>query len=397
MLGKVKMQNAKTKMQKLKFDIRHSIFNIRYSIILLLSCLFLPTILFAQLSAGPDVTINPGVPVTLTAKYGEDLIATPVEMKDDEAKGPFKIDSAGDFNFVFYGKTYNTFSICSNGWISFTYNPAWAGQRDAILIPSFADLSPKNCILGPMQDYDASLAQSPYIYYRTIGTKPNRKLIVMWCQIPIRFCETDISTFQIVLNEADSTIESHISSKPLCTDPGNKKATLGIQNETGYKGLAITGYNQSAFAITQKSWKYTPVPKVLDEYTYNSIPPPFELIPITPPDKISYSWYEGTSNEPFSTDKSIVVTPNETTVYTVICNICSGATFSSTVTVKVVSPIPNAFNPNSTIPANTKFFIKGLPAGSITRYNIKIYNRWGQMVFTSTETSIKRKSPTKDQ
>ncbi|MCK9422613.1 MAG: gliding motility-associated C-terminal domain-containing protein [Bacteroidales bacterium] len=359
---------------------RHfSLFTFRFSLVLLL-CLFfcIPTSLFAQVDAGRDDTINPGVPVTLTAKYGEDWIATPITLNDDEVT-PF-IDIG--FSFTFYGNIYNQFSIGSNGWISFTYQPLWGGTRQAILIPSSDDKSPKNCILGPMQDYNPSLSQSPYIFYKTIGTQPNRKLIVMWCQVPINFCETDVATFQIVLNEVDNTIENHVFSKPLCTNPGNSNATLGIQNETGYIGQAIPGYNRAEYALSELSWKYTPIPNVVDEYTVSPIG--FELQPITPGEKISYSWFEGSSKEPFSTEKTVLVTPTETTTYTVFCTICNGKTFSDQVTVNVIPKIPDAFTPNGD-GTNDTFKIIGLPVENITKYNLKIYNRWGQMVFTSND------------
>jgi len=374
-----KDQNANVKMQNLKFNIQYSLFNIRYSFLILSSLLFGSTVLFAQLNAGPDVTINPGVPVTLTAKYGEDLIAIPVTLKDDDITST---PNAIGFSFNFYGNIYQDFFIGSNGWISFDYNTLWARGNPAYHIPSSATDCPKNCIFGPMQDYDPSLSQSPYIYYKTIGTTPSRKLVVMWCQTPIKWCTNDVVTFQIILNEGDNTIENHVFSKPLCTNPGNDKATLGIQDKDGINFKEIINYNYTPFALSQQAWKYVPVPNVVDRYTVDPIT--FQLLPITPGDKISYFWYEGTSKETFSTEKSIVVTPNETTTYTVFCTICNGATFDTTVTVTVVPKIPDAFTPNGD-GLNDTFKIIGLPASSITKFNIKIYNRWGQMVFTSND------------
>ncbi len=341
--------------------------------------LLLPTFLFAQLSAGPPITINPGVPVTLTAKYGEDWVATPVQLNDDDVKGPFALDPANDFDFLFYGNLYKSFSIGSNGWISFTYNPNWGGTRKAISIPSNAPNSPLNCILGPMQDYNPEAPQSPYVYYKTIGSKPSRKLVVMWCQTPITWCMNDVVTFQIVLNELDNSIESHVYSKPSCTDPTNDKATLGIQNEYGTIALS-PGYNVSALPLSEQAWKYEIDPNVFSGYKVTSIN--FELLPITPEDKISYAWYQG--SELISSEKSLIVTPDVTTTYTAWCTICNGATFSSTVTVTVVPLVPDAFTPNNDM-FNDTFDILGLPPSSIADYHIEIYNRWGQQVFMETD------------
>ena len=356
---------------------RHSSLVTRH---LSLGFLLLPAVLFAQLSAGPDVEINPGVPVTLTAKYGDDWVAIPVPMNDDDVKGPFSIDPAGDFDFLFYGNLYTAFSIGSNGWISFTHNQNWGGTRKAISIPSNAPNSPLNCILGPMQDYNPEAAQSPYIYYKTIGARPDRKLVIMWCQTPITWCPNDVVTFQIVLNETDNSIESHVFAKPSCIDPGNDKATLGIQNEYGTIGISPAGYNVTTLPISELAWKYEIDPNVFSGYKVSSID--FELLPITPEDKISYTWYQG--SELISTEKSFIVTPDATTTYTAWCTICNGATFSSTVTVTVVPLVPDAFTPNND-GVNDTFEILGLPPTSIADFHIEIYSRWGQQVFAETD------------
>ena len=44
--------------------------------------------------------------------------------------------------------------------------------------------------------------------------------------------------------------------------------------------------------------------------------------------------------------------------------------------------IPNAFTPNGD-GVNDLFVIEGTPADQITLYNLRIYDRWGQEVFTS--------------
>ena len=379
------MQNATFKMQNVKFDIRHSIFNIRYSFPLLLSLLILPSVLMAQFTAGPDVTINPGVPVTLTARYG--MIATPVNLEDNRVSPLYDIG----FSFKFFGNIYTQFSIADNGWITFetnhTISERWAATKN-IGIPSPGPYSPKNCILGAMEEYNPGIAGGPYIFYRTIGIAPSRKLVVMWCQCPMYICPDETVTFQIVLYEGDS-IENHILTKPLCNLAGGTPyaTTLGIQNDLGSNGFSVPGRNASIWSVNSQNpegWKYL----ATSPTTYDIKSVPFNLVPITPGDKIIYRWYEGSSLEPFSWDSTVVVTPHETTTYKVTAVLCNGGTFDTRVTVNVVPDIPNAFAPNSNIPDNTKFRIKGLPAENITMYDIKIYNRWGQMVFTSSDINV---------
>ncbi|MEI6850205.1 MAG: hypothetical protein WCK29_04145 [archaeon] len=93
--------------------------NLRLIILLLL----FPLWSSAQLSAGVDDTINPGVPVTLTATYG--MVGLPVNITDDGVEGPFPIG----FEFSFFGTKYTQFYIGANGWISFTSNPNYKGNK----------------------------------------------------------------------------------------------------------------------------------------------------------------------------------------------------------------------------------------------------------------------------
>jgi len=183
---------------------------------------FFVSSLFAQLDAGRDDTINPGVPVTLTATYG--LIGNGITISEDGVEGPFPIG----FTFSFFGEKYTSFYVGANGWISFVPNVNSKGIREAFALPSAADYNPKACILGPFQDLNPLSAGSPYIFYKTIGDSAERKLLVMWCQTPMYFCESTPVTFQIILNEKNNVVENHIYEKPACPDWLGNKATLGI-------------------------------------------------------------------------------------------------------------------------------------------------------------------------
>ncbi len=366
-------------MQNVIFSIQYSIFNIRYSFLVILACLFLPAVLFAQLDAGPDVTINPGVPVTLKASYG--LLANEVTITDDGVKGPFPIG----FDFTFYGEIYSRFYIGANGWISFNPLDINCNIRNAFLVPGQPTNTymPKICILGPFQNFNPEASGGPYIFYRTIGEGTHKKLVVMWCQIPMNWCEEKVATFQIVLTGADS-IENHIMVKPECLTEDANKGTLGIQNAYNVQGMPAPGRNATSWSVAAGSpegWRY--IRQNQDTYVVEPILND-KLEPITPGDKIEYRWYEGSSQDPFSTDSTVVVTPNETTTYKVTATICNGETFTDFVTVKVFPNVPTAFTPNDD-KLNDTFDILGLPSENITKYNINIYNRWGQMVFSETD------------
>jgi gliding motility-associated-like protein len=123
-----------------------------------------------------------------------------------------------------------------------------------------------------------------------------------------------------------------------------------------------------------------PVAGSSDTYAVTEIP--YHMEPVTPGDKISYRWYNG--SEFLSDQQTLVVAPMQTTTYTGYCTLCSGEEFTDEVTVFVVPYIPNAFTPNGD-GLNDYFRILGLPPENITQFNLQIFNRWGQLVFSSKD------------
>jgi gliding motility-associated-like protein len=335
-----------------------------------LACLLAAAPGIAQLDAGPDDTVSKGVPVTLTARYG--LIGEGVTVSDDGVEGPFPIG----FSFSFFGDVYTEFYIGANGWISFSPNPNAAGTREAFALPSPADYNPKNCILGPFQDLNPLQAGSPYIFYKTLGEAPARKLVVMWCQTPMFQCQDSTVTFQIILFEGSGHIENHILSKPACDEWLSNKATLGIQNATGYKGYAVPGYNATSWSAHEMAWGYTP--SSADSFLI--APVAYALQPIVPGEKITYAWF--CDGQQIASDASVTVAPNATTTYVARCTLCAGEVFYDTVTVFVIPYIPNAFTPNGDN-LNDNFRMTGIPEENITRFNLQVFDRWGEAVFST--------------
>jgi gliding motility-associated-like protein len=332
-----------------------------------------PLICSGQFSAGVDDTINPGVPVTLTATYG--MVGNGVTLSDDGVEGPFPIG----FDFSFFGTKYSQFYIGANGWISFSPNPDSRGIRDPFIVPSSADYNPKNSILGPFMDLDPAYGGSQYIFYLTLGKQPDRTLVVMWCECPVYNCFDSVSTFQIVLHENGNLVENHIMKKPYCGYHDNK-ATLGVQNSNGYVGFAVPGHNATSWTSVKEAWRYTPA----SADSFQVAPVTYNLSPVTPGNKIVYKWFQG--GELIGDAQSVVVAPGETTTYVAYARICAGDEFWDTVTVYVRQVIPNAFTPNGD-GLNDRFRIVGLPPENITEFNIQIFDRWGQIVFESTDIS----------
>jgi gliding motility-associated-like protein len=332
----------------------------------------------AQLDAGVNDTINPGVPVTLAATYGTPGI--PVILGDDDVSGPYEIG----FSFRFFGDNFTQFYLGANGWLSFLPSPNSSGVRDPVTIPTPNNKYPRDVIMGPWVDLLPKPVET-YVFYLSTGQAPNRILTVMWCQVPmysdttgIGFCLDSIATFQIILHETVNTVENQILIKRSCPYWQQNRATLGVQNSTGMIAFTVPGRNNTSWTAYQEGWLYTPVS--VDSFQITSIP--FHLETLIPANKIVYNWYQG--SDYVSTGPSVTVTPKETSWYYVYMDLCSGLILKDSVLVVVDPPIPNAFTPNGD-GKNDSFRIIGVQSENIIKFNFMIYDRWGQLIFSTND------------
>ncbi|MDI6784884.1 MAG: hypothetical protein QME64_12430, partial [bacterium] len=143
------------------------------------------------------------------------------------------------FNFKFYGNTYNSVLISSNGYLSFgTSGRAYSNTT----IPNPAE--PNNAIYGFWDDLDPSKS-STGIYYLTSGIAPNRQFTVAWVDVPpYSTSPVGQGTFEVTLYETSGDIVCQYQdvnfAVPL-VDYG-KSATVGIENADGKMGLQYS-YN----------------------------------------------------------------------------------------------------------------------------------------------------------
>ena len=117
---------------------------------------------------------------------------TQVFLSDDSQSGVYNIG----FTFCFYGQTYTQFRVGSNGWVSLGAG-AQHGTFTSAAIPNVGFNIPKNCIMGPWQDWNPGVGGQ--IRYQTQGTAPCRKLVVSWTGVPMFSCTNLQGTFHIVL------------------------------------------------------------------------------------------------------------------------------------------------------------------------------------------------------
>ena len=105
---------------------------------------------------------------------------------------------------------------------------------------------------------------------------------------------------------------------------------------------------------------------------------------------ISYAWLPRDSSINCNNCQTVVVTPYKTTTYQVFVKDSAGCTAQDVVEVRVKNNrpifIPTAFSPNGD-GVNDFFTIYGNQAGVAIK-ELKIFNRWGALVFTGTELPL---------
>jgi hypothetical protein len=113
-----------------------------------------------------------------------------------------------DFDFEFYGQTYSTVTIQSNGGITFGGSNTLGATHTCPV-----DDRPDRTLLAFWMDLDPSQASGfKGIYFDTKGSSPNRTTLIEWFQIE-RFVssgsDSNFAIFEIKLFEADHHIEIH--------------------------------------------------------------------------------------------------------------------------------------------------------------------------------------------
>ena len=166
---------------------------------------------------------------------------TSVNLTDDSNVGPFNIG----FNFEFYGQTFSQFRICTNGFITFgdpsgRYSPGSfpnASAPNGVVAAYWTDLYPSN---------------GYYMRYQTVGTAPNRQLIVSahltWYSNRNAWVD-----YQIVLFEGTNKIWTTITSQGW-----TRTATQGVENHTGTLAATPPGRNLASFNGAGTTYEYAP-------------------------------------------------------------------------------------------------------------------------------------------
>ncbi|NOZ70005.1 MAG: hypothetical protein GXP46_12365, partial [Deferribacteres bacterium] len=185
-----------------------------------------------------------------------DITATGTELQ------PALTDESGvagvsiGFDFEFYGTTYSTLTIVSNGYITFgtdisaDNSPLPSTQLpDSLIAPFWDDLNPE-------------LNAGSAVYYQTTGTAPERRFIIQWKDIPLAAEPDSRLTFEIILFESSGEIQFQYQSM---TDgsggsgagpASGSSATIGIENPGGTKGSEVA-YNREGTVTGGTAYSFT--------------------------------------------------------------------------------------------------------------------------------------------
>lgn len=278
----------------------------------------------------PTVTTGPETPTAVT--LGDDevtLSALPI-----------------GFNFKFYCTNYNTFYISSNGFITFSAgqsNGCCSGQA----LPTTT--SPNNLITLTWEDFYPPGGGT--ITFATVGTAPNRKLLVNFNNIPHFGSGGGPQTAQLQLYETTNVIEIHTYS--MVTDGGNH--TMGLKDAAGTSYTVVTGRNSTTtWSAVNEMYRFTPGTSCAYSQTTIVSPSTITVVgtnsicsgattSLTATGNNTYTWSTG------SNAAGISVSPTSNTTYSVSGTNSYGCVANAALTVTVdTTPTVTAVNATGT-------------------------------------------------
>ena len=223
------------------------------------------------------------------------------------------------FNFCYYGNSYSSCIVGSNGIISF--NTANAGLASGYAfsnnLPSTTGALFANTIYGVYHDIDPGVGGEVGWELITLNTGC-KALVASWSDVPMFSNNTILYTGMMVLYENTNVIEVFIKEKNVDNfdiSPWNGgNAIVGLQNAAGTAAVVAPGRNglDTNWEVANEAWRFTPSGASI----------------------ASLKWYEGsgTTGAVVGTSDILHVCPAATTTYTaeVTYSLCNGTTIKQT-------------------------------------------------------------------
>jgi len=151
----------------------------------------------------------------------------------------FAVNPIG-FSFCYNGATYTEFGVCANGWI-YMGNATAANSYTALSTGS------QNNVISAFNFDLQGDATTGDLRYQTIGTAPNRELVVQWSNYDAyqSVLNTDVYNFQIRLSESNGQIQMVYNN---WTANGFRLAQVGI------RGASSADFNNRSVSNGIETW-----------------------------------------------------------------------------------------------------------------------------------------------
>ncbi|MBC7227431.1 MAG: S8 family serine peptidase [Thermoflexales bacterium] len=156
---------------------------------------------------------------------------TPLNLDDDA-----ETNVTLPFPFTFYGTTSTAIRVGNNGGILFnaTSGDLWAGNEN------LGTTSSNNLIVPFWDDIDSDTGN---VYYKTVGTAPNRRFVIEWYNRP-HYNNVGNATFELILYEGTNNIKFQYQDVVF----GNSSYDYGASATVGIRG---SGSNYLQYSYNQ--------------------------------------------------------------------------------------------------------------------------------------------------
>ena len=248
--------------------------------------------------------------------YQYNCLQNPISVSTDDVWSPV-INLP--FNFCYYGNSYSSCIVGSNGMLSFNTGNAnlASGYAFSNNLPSTTGSLFANTIYGVYHDIDPGVGGEVGWELITLNTGC-RALVASWSNVPMFSNNTILYTGMMVLYENTNVIEVYIKEKNVDNfdiSPWNGgNAIVGVQNAAGTAAVVAPGRNglDTNWEVANEAWRFTPSGASI----------------------ATLKWYEGsgTAGTVVGTTDILHVCPTATTTYTaeVTYSLCNGTTIKKT-------------------------------------------------------------------
>ena len=166
-------------------------------------------------------------------------LGTALARTDDTNYGPFNLG----FSMPFYGNSYSTIRICTNGFLSFT------ATENNYLNAGIPNTAPPNNLIAPFWD-DLDPSRGGNIYY---WDDPAADRFIVEFDAVRHYTGTYTETFQVILN-ADGTI---LFQYRTVSANNTNSCTVGIENASGTDGLQVL-FNTGGWLANNLALRFRP-------------------------------------------------------------------------------------------------------------------------------------------